>query len=69
MAHTPKRPGEITVPELSREFGKAPSTIYRWIESGFILSLGYTIRRDFMGNLYLTPPRDASHASHPLPTI
>lgn len=36
--------------ELAHEYGKTPRTIVRWATEGFLLTLGYRIRRDTTGH-------------------
>ena len=49
-------PLELTITEVAREFNKTRKTIHEWCQSGFILQLGYTVRRDATGHWFLTPP-------------
>lgn len=36
--------------ELAHEYGRTQRTIIRWATEGFLLSLGYQLRRDLKGH-------------------
>jgi hypothetical protein len=39
--------------QFAREFNKSRCTILRWINTGFIFTLGYDVKRDVTGHWYL----------------
>ena len=46
----------IPVAQMAREYHKSKDTIKRWIEDGFILQLGYTVKRDPSGYWLIGKP-------------
>lgn len=46
-------PAWIPVSEVAREYQKTSITIKRWCASGFILRLGYKVKRDPKGRWFL----------------
>ena len=45
-----------SVPEYAAAWNKDPSTIRKWVYSGFILSLGYRVVRDPSGHWQIGVP-------------
>jgi hypothetical protein len=41
------------VSEVAREYNKSPITLKRWALSGFILKLGFRVKRDPKGRWFL----------------
>lgn len=52
--------GWIPVSQLAREYNKSKMTIIRWIDNGFLVTLGYRIWRDVSGHYYVCPSSQAS---------
>ena len=48
----------VTPPRLAVEFNKTEMTMRRWCYSGFILSLGYLLRREPRGRWLIGIPLD-----------
>jgi hypothetical protein len=47
---------ELSVAQVAADFNKTRMTIFRWVKSGFILTLGYRVRVGPKGDVHLTPP-------------
>lgn len=45
----------IPISQLAKEYQKSRVTIFRWIQSGFIYTLGYEVKRDPTGHWYVRP--------------
>jgi hypothetical protein len=56
-----------TVSEVAREYQKAPITIARWCEDGFILTLGYRLKRDVTGHWLIGTPYTETRQTQPKP--
>lgn len=39
----------LTVSNFAKKMNRQPITIYKWCESGFIVELGYLLRKDCTG--------------------
>lgn len=42
--------------EIARQFQKSEMTIWNWCNNGFIFTLGYRLRRDVSGHLFVGVP-------------
>jgi hypothetical protein len=52
----------LTVKEFAERQKKRPVTVYRWASDGFLLSLGFSLTRDFTGHLRIgIPPEHPSY--------
>ena len=47
----------LTVNEFAKRQQKRPVTIYKWASDGFLLSLGFTLCRDYTGHLKIGIPQ------------
>lgn len=47
----------VPVSEFAAEFNKTNRTVQKWCASGFVLSLGYRIRRDVTGHWEIGVPQ------------
>lgn len=56
-----------TVSEVAREYQKAPITILRWCQEGFLLTLGYRLKRDTTGHWLIGCPVIETRRTHPSP--
>jgi hypothetical protein len=50
--------GWVTIADVARRLGKTRQTVHNWVTSGFILTLGYRVRRDYTGYWLLYPPSE-----------
>lgn len=48
----------VTTSEFAQEFRKTNRTVQRWCTAGFVLSLGYRIRRDVTGHWQVGVPHE-----------
>jgi len=46
----------VPVSDFAVEFNKNPVTIKHWIANGFLLELGYRVKRDFTGHWIIGIP-------------
>jgi hypothetical protein len=51
--------------EIAKQFNKSPMTIRRWCGSGFILTLGYRLRRDVKGQTMIGVPLPSTKSPQP----
>lgn len=56
----------IPVSQVAREYNKHVVTIKRWCVSGFIIHLGFRVRRDPKGQWFLSrnEPEQTTHSKH-----
>lgn len=53
----------LDVPEFARKQQKARTTIYEWCASGFVVELGYVIRKDVTGHWRIgIPPEHSAYS-------
>ncbi len=54
---TPQPPdGWLTISQVAHDFNRTRQTIHDWVVTGFIITLGYQVRRDYRGYWLLLPP-------------
>ncbi len=52
----------LTVKDFAKKQQKRPVTIYRWIETNFVIELGFSINRDCTGHVKIgIPPEHPSY--------
>lgn len=47
----------VPISVIAKEYGKSPRMIRKWVHSGFILEIGYFVRRDITGHFIIGVPR------------
>lgn len=40
----------LTVQEFAEKQGKSPSRIYEWCQTGFVIELGFLLKKDYTGH-------------------
>jgi hypothetical protein len=55
---SPPPTGWLTIADVARRVGKTRQTVHNWVVSGFILTLGYRVKRDYTGYWLLQPPSE-----------
>jgi hypothetical protein len=46
----------LPVSAIAREYQKSPQMIRNWVKSGFILEIGYVVKRDVTGHFIIGVP-------------
>jgi len=46
----------LPISAIAREYQKTPQMIRNWVKSGFILEIGYAVRRDVTGHFIIGVP-------------
>ncbi len=54
----------LTISAVAIQFNKTRQTIHNWCRSGFIITLGYQLRRDPQGNWRLNPPSEDERSTN-----
>lgn len=55
----------VPIGDVARDFQKARWTLIRWARDGFLLRLGYNVKRDLSGYWYVGRPSQPSQSSLP----
>jgi len=61
----------LPISAIAREYQKTPQMIRNWVRSGFILEIGYSVRRDVTGHFIIGVPVSlyANFANKPIQPV
>lgn len=59
----------VPVADFAREYHKSRTAIKNWIADGFIFTLGFRVKKDVKGNVYIGKPQSESTVTSATPAI